>query len=220
MVVSDMFRYDNPFLTTLCKIGDLFVLSIVWLLCCLPIVTLIPASSALYYVAVKSIRRERGSAVKQFWAAFRQNLSCGVKVTFVYLLFAVITAIWFLFASAFPLESWEGLIFTAVSRILLVAFGLSSAFLIPLVARFYMKAMQYWKYSFFMGFRHLGRSLLILLGTFITVLLIILLPPLVAILPAVLALGLSFVIEPVLGRYTIVSNEQGGQDIWYDHTAL
>lgn len=215
-----MFRYDNPFLITLCKIGDMFALSIVWLVCCLPIITLIPASSALYYVVVKSIRRERGSALKQFWVSFRQNLSCGVKVTLVYLLFAAIVTLWFFFASGFPPETTEGLIFTAISRILAVVFGLCSAFLIPLIARFYMKAMQYWKYSLFMGFRHLGWSLLMLLGTAVTVILIIMLPPLVVILPAVLALGLSFIIEPVLARYTIVSDEQGEQDIWYDHTAL
>lgn len=217
--MSDMFRYDNPFLTTLCKIGDLFVLSILWLICCLPVITLIPASSALYYVVVKSIRRERGSAIKQFWAAFRQNLMCGVKVTLVYVLFAAVTLMWFLFAAKFSLDTLEGMIYTAISRILLMVFGLCSSFLTPLTARFYMKAMQYWKHSFFLGFRHLGWSFLMLLGTIGTSILIILLPPLVVILPAVLALVLSFIIEPVLARYTIVSDEQGGKDIWFDHSA-
>ena len=217
--MDDLFRYDNSFMTALCKIGDLFILSFLWLLCCIPIITLIPASSALYYVVVKTIRRERGNTVKQFWLSFRKNLASGMKVSLVFILFAAVTALWFWFSACFSLDSVQGIVYTAISRILLVVFAFGTAFLIPLFARFYMKTISYWKYSFFLGFRHLGWSLLVLAGTTVTVILIILLPPLAAVLPSVLALGSSFVIEPVLARYTIVSGEDEKRDIWYDHSA-
>ncbi len=42
---------------------------------------IIPATSALYYVAVKQVRKNRGSLLKNFFGSFRDNLGTGILLT-------------------------------------------------------------------------------------------------------------------------------------------
>ena len=46
------FNLDNPVFTALGKVVDCAWLSILWLLCCLPVVTIGVSSTAMYYTAV------------------------------------------------------------------------------------------------------------------------------------------------------------------------
>ena len=49
------------------KLADVVILSILWLLCCIPVITIIPAGAALYYTVMKNLRRGRGNLGKVFW---------------------------------------------------------------------------------------------------------------------------------------------------------
>jgi len=55
------------------KLFDTVALSIVYVLVCIPIVTIGPATSALYYSTVKSIRRDRSYPIKEFFKAFKRD---------------------------------------------------------------------------------------------------------------------------------------------------
>lgn len=67
---------------------DVLIAGLFWILCSLPIVTIGPATAALYYVTVKSIRHERGRLTKTFFGAFRSNFSAGIRLWFIYCLCA------------------------------------------------------------------------------------------------------------------------------------
>lgn len=100
--MSKFFSVDNKFFTTINKIVDMLWLSILWSACCLPLLFLLfsiivenelvlliivllpvgfitvgPASAALYYAVVKSVRRERSYATKCFFHAFKVNFKVG-----------------------------------------------------------------------------------------------------------------------------------------------
>ena len=102
--MSKIFSVDNKFFSTINKIVDLMWLSILWSLCSLPLLFLVftfiieqqihlvlllivllpiafitigPASAALYYAVVKSVRRERSYATKCFFHAFKVNFKIG-----------------------------------------------------------------------------------------------------------------------------------------------
>ena len=47
---------------------DLVFVGILWLLCSLPVLTLGPASTALYYAIVKNVRHDRGQLSRVFFA--------------------------------------------------------------------------------------------------------------------------------------------------------
>ena len=76
--MNKIFRSDNPFWMGMGSIFDLFVLNLLWLLCCLPIVTIGPATAAFYYAMMNLVRGEETYLSKDFFHSFRQNLKQGI----------------------------------------------------------------------------------------------------------------------------------------------
>ena len=60
------------------KLAECMILSLLWMALSLPVITFGAATSALYYCAVKVLRKDEGSAFKDFWRAFKSNLNQGV----------------------------------------------------------------------------------------------------------------------------------------------
>ncbi len=73
---------NSPVIAFLNKMTDLIILNVIWLLCCLPVVTVGAATTAAYYVSITSIRCGDGYVVKRFFASFRKNF---LQVTPVWL---------------------------------------------------------------------------------------------------------------------------------------
>ncbi len=60
----------GAFLRVLC---DLMVLNVLWLICCIPVITAGPATSALCCVSLKLARGEPTTTVRTFFEAMKQN---------------------------------------------------------------------------------------------------------------------------------------------------
>lgn len=56
------------------QFGGFFLLSCLWYLCCLPVVTAGAATTALYYVTLKMARGQEGQLIPAFFHSFKQNL--------------------------------------------------------------------------------------------------------------------------------------------------
>ena len=64
---------DNPFYRLMGTIGDLVVLNVLWLVCCLPVVTAGAATAGLFSVAHKMAAGEEYRAAAGFFKAFRRD---------------------------------------------------------------------------------------------------------------------------------------------------
>ena len=53
-----LFNMDNKFFTVMGRVADLIMLNVVFLICCLPIVTIGASLTALHYVTLKMARNE------------------------------------------------------------------------------------------------------------------------------------------------------------------
>ena len=78
-----VFRFIN-------RIGDLMILNLLCIVCCLPIVTAGTSITAMYYVTLRMHRKEDNGVIKDFFHSFRQNLKQGVLL---HLLLSAITII-------------------------------------------------------------------------------------------------------------------------------
>ncbi|MBO4679371.1 MAG: YesL family protein [Lachnospiraceae bacterium] len=78
-------QYNSPFVKFLEAIANMFIVSFFWLIFCLPVVTIIPASAALYYTVVEVIFGDgRGNGVvKGFWESFKENVKAGIPLSLV-----------------------------------------------------------------------------------------------------------------------------------------
>ena len=68
-----LFDHDGPLMRALTYLGNLILLNLVYLLCCLPVVSAGAASAALYTVTLGNLRGEDGGTVRRFFRAFRAN---------------------------------------------------------------------------------------------------------------------------------------------------
>lgn len=57
---------------------DLIVVNVLWMVCCVPIVTIGPATCGMYRVTLKLAREEAVNPAKDFFRAFRENFKAGL----------------------------------------------------------------------------------------------------------------------------------------------
>lgn len=60
-------EYDSPVMTVISKTADILLLSALWFICCVPLITIGAATTALYYSCVKAVRRDKGYLIRDFF---------------------------------------------------------------------------------------------------------------------------------------------------------
>lgn len=71
--VKSFLMPDGKPMTFIAKCLDFVVLNILFFVCCIPVITAGAAWTAFYYSLIKSLKRDRGSAVKEYLRGFRDN---------------------------------------------------------------------------------------------------------------------------------------------------
>lgn len=222
--MSGFFNADNKVFSTLSKIFDLFILSLIWLLCCIPIITIGPASTAFYYTVVKVIRRERSYVFKEFWRSFKLNFKQGAIVSLIYAVLVVVMI--FDFSYAYQLsEQGEkaGSMMHGVFLVFAVFTLFTIIYIFPLLSRFTVTIKHLFKWTFYISIRQIGWTLLLsvlFLGTaFLMYCSFFYAPPLFVFLPGIYTLVASFPMEKVLKKYMPkeeTTEEEDGVDRWYN----
>ena len=80
------FSYDSPFGRLFLKISHACCLNFLWLVCCLPIVTIGASTTALYYTSFKIAKDEGSSITVMFFRSFKQNFK---QATVIWLIMLV-----------------------------------------------------------------------------------------------------------------------------------
>ena len=62
------FNWDNIVFQMLGKLVDCVWVSILWVICCIPVFTIGASTTALYYTVHKSIRGDRGYTTRTFFS--------------------------------------------------------------------------------------------------------------------------------------------------------
>ncbi len=222
--MSGFFSSDNKFFVLMSKIFDVMVLSLIWLVLCLPIITIGPASTAVYYTMVKVIRRERSYLLKEFFRSFKLNFKQGAILTLIYA--ALVAIMYFDFMYVQELSeagSKYGPMLFGAFLVLAIFVVFTAVYIFPLLSRFTVTIKNLIKWSFFIAIRHIGWTLLLgvlFIGTALLMFFAFFyMPPLIIFLPGVYTLIVSFPMEHIFKRYMPVeeeSDEESGVDRWYN----
>ncbi len=222
--MSGFFSSDNKFFILMSKIFDVMVLSLMWLIFCIPIITIGPASTAMYYTMVKVIRRERSYLFKEFFRSFKLNFKQSAIITLVY---AVLLAVMYVdFAYAKELSetgSKYGPMLIGAFLVFAVFAIFTVVYIFPLLSRFTVTIKNLFKWSFFIAVRHIGWTLLftaLFVGNAVLLYYsFFYMPPLIIFLPGIYTLLVSFPMEHIFKRYMPVDEvpaEESGIDQWYN----
>ncbi len=215
---------DNKFFSFMGKAFDVVVLNTIWLILCIPIVTIVPATTALYYAMVKVVRRERSYAIKEYFRSFKRNFKQGtvfslLAIVLIFVLYIDFRYAWELMQAG---ES-SGSTYFGVFLVISILFSAMFAYVCPILSRFEMKISGILKTSFVMATRHLLTTLVLLVLLIAVLLGCYILLPGMFFLPAVATLLASFLMERVFKKYmpakeeVAEGEEEVGQekDEWY-----
>lgn len=205
--MKDLLHAEGMVFGFLDKAGRLIILSVLWILGSLPVVTLGTASAALYYAVVKSVRAGQGRAAAEFVKSYRGNLGRGILVTVI---FFVLLAAGLWAQQAVPDGFPAGCI-----RVALILLLLASVFTVPILSRFRINPGKVWKLAFSMSTRFPHYALLLLAGTgILTVMQIYVLPiPTVLIQPGAWCFLSSLLTEKILLQY--MPPKETNDNAWY-----
>lgn len=213
--MGSFFNYEGGVLSALNKMCDIIFLGLLWIVFCIPIVTIGASTTALYYTTAKVIRKENGYVFKQFWNAFKSNFFNGTVYTVILLLLSTIFIMNFTYVS--QVEKTSSTVLFYIYVIMVYAIVATVIYLFPALSRFEMKRFDLVKLSFFMATRHLPSTILMQLILLGGAFLLYLIPPAILIIPPLASLLISFVIEKVFKKYMPESKEDDPErKEWYE----
>jgi len=67
------FNMESPVFQFLGTLFDFVILNVVFLITCIPVVTIGPAVSALYTITLREVRNEQGYIIRPYLTAFKEN---------------------------------------------------------------------------------------------------------------------------------------------------
>lgn len=209
--MKGFFSVDGTFFSVTSKIVDMTLLTILWLVGCIPIVTILTSTSSLYQATVKCIRYDRGKPYQEFLDAYRKNLKQGIGLTLLYgAVGAVIGyADYYIFCL---MESRTNAAFM-VSVFMLIAslvYLANIVWIIPVFSRFSNTFGKILQLNFVVSIHFVIRSILMIGIVVIAVMLILSYIPLMILLPSLTLLVLSYLSEPGLHRYMPKQEEDNG----------
>ena len=85
-----VFNYDNKFFRGISVLVDCVIISVCWMLMCIPVFTIGAASAAMYDTVHKTIRRDKGYVWSGFWKSFRENFKPATKAWLIHLLILIV----------------------------------------------------------------------------------------------------------------------------------
>lgn len=134
MAFKDTFRGDSAYSQIMTKVFDVLCLSVLCLLCCIPVITIGASVTALYYMMMKLVKDEETAVTRNFFKAFRENFVQSIPVTLILL---VIMGI--LFADFHILgqsENKTSSIIYGCCVVILITVAAVFSYVFPLMARF------------------------------------------------------------------------------------
>ena len=144
--MKNLFNIENPVWVFMGKLVDMLILSGLWVICSLPVVTIGASTAALYYVTLKLANNEEGYTVRSFFRAFKENLIPGIPMGIGALAVGI-----FLTCDLYAyyhIDGQIGVVLLWASIVLAAVYLMTLVWLFPLMAR----CKTDWKHLLVMSF--------------------------------------------------------------------
>ena len=164
-------NYDNMFIRILNRIGDAMILSLMFVIGCIPIVTIGTSMTATYYAAMKGVQGDDGYVFKNYVKSFKENFKQSVIIWLIMavVLFVFGVDLWFW------LKQWQdGRVaiakpMIAISVVLLAVAIFITMYVFPLQAKFANKTSVQIRNAFLLSIKNFPTTLLLVVITVVIV---------------------------------------------------
>lgn len=145
-----IFNPDSPVFRFLNNMADLVILNLIWLICCVPVVTIGPSTTAMYCVVRQMAKKEWPPVLKTFFREFRSNFKQSLLVFLALLIPTCLAAAYLLMALSGGLDHIPVIKYSSWLAVVIVGFACSYAY--PLLAYFDNSVGNTLKNAFILSF--------------------------------------------------------------------
>ena len=164
---------------------DFFLLNLMWLVACLPVVTIFPSTAAMFGVARGWIRGKEGGLARAFVSRFRENFGQAMLVGVLWALFGL--ALVLDFSVAGRLSSGAEVVLKSLLFLATILFAAASIYLFPMMVHYEMGWRSLVKNSLLLSIGRLPTTLACGLFVAVMAVLTVMLPILILITGSVTA---------------------------------
>lgn len=208
-----IFDLNNPVMRWIIRLFDCMCLSVLWLVVSLPVITVGASTTALFAVIHRYIRLEEGSLWQTFWQAFRENFK---RSSLCWLIALAVLALLTLDALVFRTMALNGQLLGRLYWLILLLIGIAltwGAYLFCYAERFTGNVKDVLRFSFLLMVLHPVKAITVLVILLAGAALILLIPGLLVILPAVACWLCDVVIAGVFAVHLRPEDRQRLEDI-------
>ena len=169
--MGKIFHWDSPLMRFMMLITNLICLNVLWLLCCLPVVTAGAATAAMYSVLFLHITKQDDGVLKPYFKAFKENFKSVTPAWILHLLIGIALG-----AEAFYLSQGSELWLKVIFGILLFLYMGVGAYLYPILARYETTRKQALMNSILLSARHFFTTVCVVILQAVPLVLVLLRP--------------------------------------------
>lgn len=216
--MNKVFDMDGPVFSTLNRLADLVWLNILYIICCIPIVTIGASTTAMYYVTMKIVKNEEGYITRSFFKSFKMNFK---QATLLWLLALAVGGILALDYSIMTdrfgdIVALSATIKKVVLGILIIIGGIylfTMVYLFPLLAKFDNNIKNTVKNSLLISIRHFPFTLLLIVIPIIPFVLMLFVNQLILLIFLIVFSLIAFISSYIYVRiFAYYIPEESGQD--------
>ncbi len=153
---------DGPFVKFMSLVADIIMLSVIWFILCIPVVTIGPATTAMYFVMTRRIYEKEAYIFSDFIKSFKQNFVQSMLTWFT-ITIPILLVLFNMYlvnkGYVFANNKIIGNIALSIYLIILFELILIYTYAFPIIARFHMSFKEALKTSFMLSNKHLPTSL-------------------------------------------------------------
>lgn len=202
----------NPLFSIFNLLGQLILLSILWTICCLPIITIGASSTALYYAVVKVLRRNQDSLLGAFFREFRSNFLQSLNINMGFLCYFGVLA-YFAVPQLAASQNGFGLGFYGLIGLAFLGM-LPLSFVYPTISRFFYKGGALLRFLLMVTGKHLHIVLACALLLAAGILTVLSNPAALLFVPGIVCYLQSLLLEPVFKKYS-AADSSPNYGVWY-----
>lgn len=189
--MNGIFNYDGKFSRFLQKVSDVIIASVLWIVGCIPLITIGTSTTALYYASIKAVLGE-GTIVKNFFKSYKENLKQSIVVEVILLVVAYIMYLnWNI---GFKMME-NGTVFKVVFFVVLAWILLEVIYIFPVLARFALTTRHLFVNAFIMSIKNLPKTIFIILTSMVPIVCLVvrvdyvikILPMIIVVVPGLVA---------------------------------
>ena len=165
-------RPDTPVLLMLAKACNIILLTLVWAVCCAPVVTIGAATTALYTVMWRISAGQDVRVIREFWDAMRTNWKVATASWGIMLLVGLLLAGNMVALSGVQAPPALLTLMKGAAGLVLISYLIVLHYLFAGIAKYYVTISQAFKNAWLWGMASLPRTLMLFCLSAVSVILV------------------------------------------------